>query len=246
MKKIILFLTIIALLLAGCDAGYSGTSAGASDYDYALSVIQASVPYIGGMDLRLDSIKLLETDAYGRNLFVYEMGLSSISALLIIQKTDEKFVYYYEDLCYLIQNTDAQDFSGNDKDLIKNNNSWNQPLDESLMTSINYAAAPADYENIDNYFETCKLVQEGLAQRYPEKRWGDVNIALNGLESYDGYGQIILAQIYYSDRNSTEYYLVLYNPSHENTIREAEAVDGILNFNEQVKVFKDTYCRSNK
>ena len=243
MKKTILLLILVTFLLSSCDAGYNITSAGASDYDYALSVIQTSVPYIGGMDLRLDSIKLLETDVYGRRLFIYEMGLSSVSALLIIQKTAAPFVYYYEDFCYTIQNAEAEDFSADDKEVIKINNDWNEPLNESRMRSINYTEIPSDYENIDNYFDVCKLIQADIEQRHPENDWNNAKVLLNGMESYEGCGQIILVEIHYSDKNAIEYYLVLYNPAYDSVIREIETIDGIHNFQEKIKAFKDTYCR---
>lgn len=243
MKRIMLYLLILTFLLSGCDAGYSRTSAGASSYDYALSVIQESVPYVSGMDLRLDSIKLLETDKYGRNLFLYEMGSSSVSVLLIVQKTTESLVYYYEDQSYMIEKTEAKDFCGDDKDTIKLWNDWDKPLDESRMMAIDYTISPADHENIPDYLEACKLVQRDMEHLYPEKEWDNAEISLNGLESYEGCGQVILAEIYYSDVDTMEYYLILYYPTQECVIREVVAISGIDSFKEQIKSFKDLYCR---
>lgn len=245
MKKAIIILLLITFFLTGCDAGYSRTSAGASGFDGALSVIQVGVPYIGAMDLRLDAIKLLETDNYGRNLFIYEMGLSPISALLIVQKTEEPFVYYYEDHCYMIQESGPDNFSAHDIDVIKSNNDWNKPLDEDRMMAINYKDIRPDCENIDSYFDVCKLIQEDLEHRHPEKSWKSVNISLNGLESYAGCGQVILVEIHYSGSNTVEYYVALYSPNHDDPVREVEPIDEICNFKEHIKIFKDTYCKLN-
>lgn len=244
LKRMIVILFIISVLLCSCDAGYSRYSAGASEFNDALSVIQMVVPYTGGMDLRLDTINLLETDSYGRNLFYYYLTVSRMGVLLIVQDTQDPLVYYYEDCCYLVREDveGVNSFNVQDKKWLKENNNWNKPLDPKKMSSIDFANTPPDFENIDDYLDVCKVIQSSFELCYPGKGWEYAYITLNGLESYKDYGQIILVEIHFPNSNATEYYLILYNTNCDNTVTAIEPMGGVDNFRESIIAFKEEYC----
>jgi hypothetical protein len=68
MKKMVSIVLLICCVLLGCDAGHSHRSAGAQGLDDLLKIVSVAVPHQSYMDLRLDSITVLETDPYGRRL----------------------------------------------------------------------------------------------------------------------------------------------------------------------------------
>jgi len=245
MKKTFFLFVLIATLACGCDAGYSRSSAGESGFDNALSVIQMGVPYISGMDLRLDSIKLLETDEYGRTLFYYSMGQSRMGALLIVQKTADPLVYYYEDDCYIVrESANTQDsFDSEDMLLLKERNDWNKPLNDENMRSADYSI-PADHENVENAREICEVLRGALTRQYPEKTWESVQIDLNGLEDYENCGQVMLVRVHHANNSEAENYLVLYNAGNENAVIAMKPAGSIDDFRESIILFKETYCRS--
>lgn len=270
MKKALILILSIALLLCGCDAGYSLISAGASEYIDALSLVQMHVPHIGRMSLRLDFINLLETDSYNRNLFYYHLSEHAAAVLLIVQKTEEPMVYYYEDYCYLvkkdIQGSDM--FSEEEINSLKEDNDWDKPLDDAKMHSINYLNNPVGAENVDDYFDTIKKIRAGLEIKYPEKTWvtsstgpKSTEIIINGLDTYPGYGQVILADVDFLERSvvvddelwdnsekmqhkwvAQEYYLVLYDTNCADPVVAIEPVESISALRESIISFKYSYC----
>ncbi|MBR6800898.1 MAG: hypothetical protein IKM61_04025 [Eubacteriaceae bacterium] len=76
--------------------------------------------------------KIMETDDYGRVLFSYS-GYNIITgkdetATVICQKSGSGYVYYYEDICYVYQASEA------DIPALKEDNDWNKDLQYDKMT----------------------------------------------------------------------------------------------------------------
>lgn len=99
-----------------------------------------------GADEMGTSVEPIETDAYGRTLFlatiwnpIFYPGYSNKSgswvyAFGIQQKANSRFTYYYEDDCFCIC-LSPEDFTEEEQNRLKELNNWDQPLDEIKLTS---------------------------------------------------------------------------------------------------------------
>ena len=94
-----------------------------------------SVPGMYKWDLKdgRTSIDILETDNQGRTLYRYSsdsyLGEKQESAIVICKKLGTNYVYYYEDLNYIIGSATQEAI-----DTLKAQNDWNLPLDDTKMS----------------------------------------------------------------------------------------------------------------
>ena len=94
-----------------------------------------AVPGMFCADLKggTSQVSVLEEDDYGRIMFSYSAPnvttQETETVLVMCQKIDDEYVYFYEDICYTFQ-YDNQDAIK----VIKEQNDWNQPLDQSKMS----------------------------------------------------------------------------------------------------------------
>jgi len=132
MKKVLKILLCVFLIICigACSRRGSITQTGRSDVQ---RIVINSVPYVQLGDETLDLIWLKETDQYGRELFHYETGKWDI--WVICQKSENEYVYYYEDDCYYVSENDIP-IPDNKLTQLKLQNDWNKPLDNSKMTSV--------------------------------------------------------------------------------------------------------------
>lgn len=110
------------------------------DYPEFFSIAVYSLLGIQGK--RYDEIEVLEKDSKGRTLFAfvsndspvndYETGFYSI---IICQKTDSKYAYYYSDYNFITAPT-SEDISEAEILELKARNDWEKELDESKMTKV--------------------------------------------------------------------------------------------------------------
>lgn len=111
-------------------------SCGEVRLDSKLAICGAySVPGMFCSDLKGDAIScnIIEEDPEGRVLFEYAStsivtGLRE-SALVICQHSDDEYVYFYEDICYCLDDKDQLTI-----EVLKEENDWGQPLDYSKMS----------------------------------------------------------------------------------------------------------------
>lgn len=75
--------------------------------------------------------EFIETDNYGRTLFAFSSG--SVSALCILQKSDDKYVYYYNNVSFLIGSYNYKKYNPEDLDALKEANDWDEAIDENKM-----------------------------------------------------------------------------------------------------------------
>lgn len=139
MKRIIwMILLIFTTILTSC--GYSGYSGKHSDL---YSVSANSVLWLNGYSWGADyecnpSIEVIEEDSYGRTMFTYyekyyKGANISFSALIICQDSNEKEVFFYEDINYIIkeqilytQNT--ENFTDDEIAYLKLINDWDKEI----------------------------------------------------------------------------------------------------------------------
>ena len=139
MKRIILMILLIfTMILTSC--GYSGYSGKHSDlYSVAANSVLWLNGYSWGADYECDpSIEVIEEDSYGRTMFTYyekyyKGGDISFSALIICQDSNEKEVFFYEDINYIVkeqilytQNT--ENFTDDEIAYLKLINDWDKEI----------------------------------------------------------------------------------------------------------------------
>lgn len=129
MKKYILcILLIFIVLFSSCGYRMGDTYAMAATTFFA-------VPSAGVLDLKTvdDMLEKIDRDEYGRVLFLYrgycELIKEETEILIIYQKYDDDYVYYYEDICYTFAIPSSETIN-----IIKERNDWGIPLDESKMS----------------------------------------------------------------------------------------------------------------
>ena len=79
----------------------------------------------------------IETDNQGRVLFLIKNTVDKLMAIAIIQKSDTKYVYFYEDINYFYTDTYSPSTSElvlSQIDELKINNDWGKPLAEEKMS----------------------------------------------------------------------------------------------------------------
>lgn len=131
MKKMcatILLLFLVLNMLSSC------TMSADTHLELALCGSYA-VPGMFCADLKggTHDVTILEEDDYGRIMFSYSapntITQKEETALVICQQINEDYVYFYEDICYLLKEHDNHDI-----EIIKALNEWNRPLDYTKMS----------------------------------------------------------------------------------------------------------------
>jgi len=97
-------------------------------YSVAINAVLGSTGYLPG-EIKHDSeITVLEEDAYGRVLFLYtEENLVSTYSLIISQKSDDEYVWFYPDYCFISAPIDV--FAEEDVEKLKELNNWGLGVD---------------------------------------------------------------------------------------------------------------------
>ncbi len=139
MKKAIAFLIIVLLLLlTSCDPAndYEGVHS-----DLFTQAVHSILNEDGiGFKGSYPRVQLIEEDNFGRKMFIYYLEVSYESeelpyALLISQKSDEQYVYYYPDFSFILTKyypstvvEPIYRFSEMEIDKLKKANDWNKEL----------------------------------------------------------------------------------------------------------------------
>ena len=129
---------MLAIFLTSC--GYKGYSGDHSDlYSTAIN----SVIWLNGYSWTADfvcdpKIEVVDEDDYGRIMFTYyekyyKGSKLSFSALIICQGSNEREVFYYEDINYIVKEQDMsslnlEKFSEEEIEHLKTVNDWNKEI----------------------------------------------------------------------------------------------------------------------
>lgn len=213
MKKIIslmLSVVIILLMLTGCGVfRYRGEHVDL--YTVAIDNIFGADGYRSNGEVHFDPvIEVIEMDNYGRVLFFYDEGYRSKfgTALVIMQKSEEGFVYYYQDICqmprildksvYASEKLNYLDiFSEDQIDSLKEVNDWDKPIDiekctkSAISNSKNYEGTLGlEREDFDKVIETYVIKQgyKGKDSNSISRYWLHCNTDKYGREIYYVYG----------------------------------------------------------
>lgn len=139
MKKIFLLLIPILMLLTSC--GYKGYSNNNLElYSTAVNSVLWINGYSWSADFECDpQIEIIDKDEYGRVLYTYyekyyKGSNLSFSSLIVCQNSNEKEVYYYEDINYIVKkqtiySKNIEKFSEEEISYLKSINDWNKEID---------------------------------------------------------------------------------------------------------------------
>ena len=194
-----------------------------------------AVPGMYHSDTKGSDIEVIETDSEGRILFEYSapdvIRGGSIenyqTALVICQKYDDDYVYFYEDICYLKQyDTDEA------IDRLKEQNDWGKALDESkcsrrpiLITFdlVAYTDETIPYDQVRNLAKIIKCLSDDQIQDM-------------GLLDVDHMGGV-LYYLKYTDGENTEKCFVLVNQNGKIAVLSIEndvvSPDGLAQFKKE-------------
>lgn len=137
MKRIaVILLTFVILLFSGCRDSYKYYE----DYPEFFSIAIYTLLGVTGGDG--DEIEILEKDTKGRTLFSFSTidnptnsDKSGLYSIMICQKTDSKYAYYYPDYNFITAPT-REDISEEEILELKARNDWEKELDESKIIKV--------------------------------------------------------------------------------------------------------------
>lgn len=158
-KSMILLPIFILVTLTGCAyKGYSG------EHIDLYTVAINSVLWNNGHSFSADKyinpqIEIIDEDMYGRTMFTYYetyyagAGIS-FSALIICQYSNEREVFYYEDINYIVKEQilyaqSIKEFKDGEIEQLKAANDWNQEMnfDKCIKKEITRYKPTIPYEN---------------------------------------------------------------------------------------------------
>ena len=214
-----IFTLVLLLLLTGCSSKHSENT-----------ILQISGSYsIPGMfqaDLKENlPIEVLQKDSYGRILYSYSsynvITETTEIAVAICQKSDDEFVYFYEDVCYIIGN-----YTDIEIEILKNINDWDLPYDENKMSrrKIQYS--------IDRF-----IISETNQDIYKIRRLFANNINVKPSDIYDhslidsdGHGMDVYLFSVISPSGEKKQYYVMSNESYQLNYVEILEIDDLIQF----------------
>ena len=243
---IILILVVFSVLL-GCRSSWSPADAHANNSLLGISPVPSPRHLI-----------LMEEDAFGRKMYFYG-GSSSAAytriyddgnlwAILIQQKTDNKYVYYYPDFSFIVQKWPESVSWHHDQlleevreimtveaiETLKVQNDWGQPINESQLIKSRIARRNGKGIYADN------LIPKSALQKVYDKMciYGSPRIEafFDYLTSDDYDRHICFFRTADIDWNITNYYVVMFKP--DNSYEIAEIFD-LWNYQEELKAFKE-------
>ena len=228
MKKILTFILAFSMLLslASCTYKYKG-----DDVDLFTTAIHSILWTEGcssGHEWKTDPIiTVIDKDQYGRVLFRYtedvkQRNVQPFSSLVILQSSTEDFVYYYENINYIVKakegffHEDEAIFFDNEIQLLKNANDWNEPIDlnkcvkktivkhrpqslpieESEMEAICETKVLALYNNYDTHdYRFFNFTQD----EYGREIWFGIVHPYNNHEDWENLEAVFLVFLFQKD-----------------------------------------------
>ena len=151
-RMITVLLSFTALLGFAACSGFQYRGEHQDLYTVAVNNVFGAMGYASNGETTYDpSIEVIETDEYGRVMFFYNENFFPYgtygTALIIMQKSEDGYVYYYQDDCYtpyikvendiVYQSSSYKLMFTNDMILqLKEKNDWNKPLVPDKCTKI--------------------------------------------------------------------------------------------------------------
>lgn len=237
MKKLIIFIVIcfvIVCVLLACS--FRPGTVGATKLYEAYELGNKAIPIfidIGGDADKFDEVKLLETDNYGRRLYLYWCR-STYSFLLICQKCekvdDYDFKLYWYDECWAGKPSPEsfESFSVEEIESLKELNDWGKPFNEHRLNSsqvyrFNCNRSKEECDTFWNYQNLLDADRETVSNAvnvyYDEELLIGPLIYRNDLIYAIAYAQTEYSGIY---KYPEKAYFICFDPSTASIVRETE------------------------
>lgn len=121
---IVVLIIIFSVITSGCRRRYS------QDMVVMYTQVFLAIPGTRFYDPNVIKGETIETDEYGRIWFSFSTG--SMSGECIMQRHDDKYVYYYDNVSYQITE-EYKNRTTEELDAFKEANDWNKPINEAKM-----------------------------------------------------------------------------------------------------------------
>ena len=195
---------MLSTLLCSCSPGmHSGTAQRAVTY--------FAVPYFGSVNFKEEMGENIEQDQYGRTMYLYSeyntQGEAEDSVLIIYQKFDDDYVYYYEDICYTLS-YDSEEA----QETLKLANDWNQPLDEAKMSRRKVNVIGISMKLVPESMLDDERVENAWKATMGMPRSQHVGFLLDDVNPAGQCAYIVNLR---NDTNETERYYVIAQPDYE-------------------------------
>ncbi|MCM1260427.1 MAG: hypothetical protein NC182_05790 [Prevotella sp.] len=159
MKKLVFILLSVFFLSILTSCAYKGYSGDHLDlYTVAINSVLWLNGHSWGADFECDpQIEIIDEDIYGRKMFTYyEKYYSgadiSFSALIICQDLNEKEVFYYEDINYIVKEQviyaqNLKEFDDEEIEQLKLINDWNKEINHDKCIKKELTKSKLDIPN---------------------------------------------------------------------------------------------------
>ena len=228
----LMVLLLTALVVFTCLTGCFGEYEYSGEYpDMYTEAIRSLIGAIGRLDeVGLNpEMSILDEDEYGRVLYSYYEGARvNTYNYLIMQKSDEEYVYFYQDYNF-ISSTEIF-FSEEDIEKLKEYNDWGKETDNEKCTK-----AKIEYKKTDgplNKRKILKLASEHLGNDF-KNHVSSIDFITTDLHRR-------LMYICYGKYSCNRYIVFIFNPdgSYDEENYAVELED-LQNYQDQLKAFKD-------
>ena len=176
-------------------------------------------------------VNVIEQDSYGRVLFEFcfsnDISQKNEEVLVICQKNDRYYTYFYEDICFTYTNNDETELLK-----FKEINDWEESLDESKMSRR--MAQVSAWRAILKEWETLDLssVSEAVCKSFSIEK---TQIKDLFVDDSDGEKYIYFLRLELDDGTMSEYFALFDKDYKFSTL---EMKDGVVNMEELINFKK--------
>jgi hypothetical protein len=238
--RLLVVIVCAILSLSACYLPGGVRRSGRSDL---FAVACYSVPFLHS-SWDFDRVEVIDKDKYGRVLYKYtsnsdalfEYNGNHICALLVCQKSDEKYAYYYENYSFIISTGD-ETFSESDTQRLKELNDWGTELVSVKLSKVLNSFGPYGKQS---FFEPEKA--EDAVKSYLDLQTSP--LFFTDLIAIDADKRIFYAlREYYKSAKGyvfgKTYFVISDKAFNIDSVSSIMIVDDIINCQEDMQSFKD-------
>ena len=232
MKKLVcVFLCVLTVFLTGCyDFVYKYDG---NRWDLFTVASNSLLGVVGTVYKQREGphLEILEEDEYGRTLFYYcEKAEISTHSLLIAQKTEGDYVYFYPYINFI--DSEMNCFSDDEIMQLKNQNDWGLAIDETKMQRVKIVySCPGINSQRKEIFDDIReyeSIEEDVYQYHIPCQ-------------VDDYGrELLLFKGLYGDKILwSEYYVVIVGIDKTYSRKSIMKLEKMTGYQEELKQFKE-------
>ena len=266
MKKIITTVLVCIMMISfvgGCPYRYKGEHKDL--YTVAINNIFGANGYRSNGEVVYGPyIDVIETDDFGRVFFFYDEGYHNelATAIVIMQKSEGGFVYYYQDICQISCTVEKGDykreelnyldfFSEEQIESLKEANDWNKPIDIEKCTKNEIVDSKNDKgglglerEDFDKVIEAyvCEQGYKGEDIGHLSRFFVHCNTDKYGREIYYVYAvgfDVKGEGISPNSEHKTYEFAIIFNPDKSSTIENVYEITDPNEIYEAVRQHKE-------